>query len=377
MDNILAIQTAVETALSKDCEKIWKLRIGLARFLLSDGSIVPDWTDLTAMQQMATVWLHSHELTEILSEQGPPASKFLDLLLAKNGSSPRHVFEQAGSPMARDAADPRNLDLPRLLAVETGTLLCHLSKIEDAKAWAISRLTDTRFMRTPEGDVPNALIARNAFATNDVLFSRFSSDLSDELDAIKEGCGITSAGSAEALHLALLEEVDSSDHVQIDMSLRFIAGNAAMQPLPGAMEAKLKELLQDYRPIEMIDAKSDENGLRIGLQNLLSLTCLASVNGWNELQADIDNGFSKAIEAMKATEMAESSLLLDVAFWRARMEDKDAERLLKLASQFQQLAKIDSLVEPLIYLTRDFARKLSGAHSAPFVDAACRLTMEQ
>lgn len=283
---------------------------------------------------MAAVWLHRHELTEILIEQGPPASKFLDLLLAKNESSPRHVFEQAGSPMGRDAADPRNIDLPRLLAVETGTLLYRLSKIDDAEAWVVSRLTDSRFIRTPEGDVPNALIARNAFAANDVLSSFFSSEPGEKLDALKEGSGIACAVGAEALHLAVLHKADSSDHTQIEMSLRFIAGNEAMQSLPEAMSSKLRELLRDYHPIEPIDTQYGEEKTRIGLQNLLSLTCLASVNAWKELKDEIDNAFVKAIEAMKASEMSELSLLLDVAFWRARMEDKDAQRLLRLASQF-------------------------------------------
>ena len=374
-DSIAILQGAIDWALSEEVASVWKLRLGLARFLLSDGSIVPDWAELTDRQQLAAVWLHSHELASKLMERGPPTSLFLDQLLAKNGGSPRHLFEEAGSPMARDSADPRNLDLPRLLAVETGSLLSHLSEIVDAREWAISRLTDTRFIQTPEGAVPNALIARNAFASKDVLGSFFSSQLDEKLDALQDGCGITCAEGAEALHLALLETVNPSDHPAIEMSIRFIAGSAAMQVLPEAMASKLRELLRDYCPSAWNDADIIEDGLRDKLSNLLSLTCLASVNGWTELGEKIDCAFVEAIEALKASTIEELSLLLDVAFWRARMEEGDAEKLIKLASQFEQLALIEYLVEPVIHLTRDFARKLCGEQSAPFIDVACRLSM--
>ena len=373
--NIATLQRVIDSALNEEVASVWKLRLGLARFLLSDGSIVPDWAKLTVRQQLAAVWLHSHELVSILIERGPPASQFLDLLLAKNGTLPRHVFEDAGGPMARDSADPRNLDLPRILAVETASLLSYLYEIVDVREWVISRLTDTRFTQTPEGAIPNAVITRNAFASNDVLGSFFSSQLDEKLAAVLEGCGIVGAEGAEALHLALLETVTPSDHRAIEMSIRFIAGSAAMQALPDALASKLRELLRDYNPVTWSNADVNEDRLRVTLSNLLSLTCLASVNSWAEFGDRIDHAFVEVIEALKASTISELSLLLDVAFWRARMEDSVSGKLIKLANQFEQLTVIDYLVEPVTHSARDFARKLYGEQSTPFIDVACRLNM--
>lgn len=126
----------------------------------------------------------------------------------------------------------------------------------------------------------------------------------------------------------------------------------------------MRALLKDYRPSWEGEATDPQEAA----STLLAFACLVSVNGWRAQAGRVDALFADFLTQLAKDDAAAGTLMADVAYWRARMEKTAEGRLSKIAGMLGRLGERSELEGASRKLALDFARKLSGTHSAPFID---------
>ena len=362
--HIPRIRSDVEHALSEELEPLWALRLGLARMLVSDGPLVADWSAASPRARLACGWHHADELARILVRRGAPASHFLEIVLGRRGNSPRNLLGEDPVGIPADRSDPRYIQIERMLAIETGPILAGVARFETHREWVDVQLLRARFGHRDGKDIANLNIAGGAFAPNDALESLYCDKPAASLEELREGAGIASANGAEQALAGFLAERDLSDHDDTALLVRVMAGVAAMHPLPRSIAGNARALLKDYRPSWEGEATDPQEAA----STLLAFACLVSVNGWRAQAGRVDALFADFLTQLAKDDAAAGTLMADVAYWRARMEKTAEGRLSKIAGMLGRLGERSELEGASRKLALDFARKLSGTQSAPFID---------
>ena len=368
LEHVERFEAAVENAIADHILPTWLLRLGLARMMVADGPLVADWIETDLRGRLAAAWIHADELTRILTRRGPPSRILIDTLMGKLGTSPRHMLDGDGIGLASDAAEPRGFGIERLIAVETGGVLAETQSLPQLGEWAIDVLERTRPRTIDDGRFPSLETTRNALAREDTLGSLFSAQPHERLRSIGEAFDLTSADGASSMLRDLLEKCDADDPSDVDAMIGVAATTTATHPLPDDLARPIHDLFANREVhLEVVLKGRPELGRGV-LSTMVAAASLASANDWEDLIPYMECAMDEILERPELFESKDLVLLVDVGFWLYRALPDPFDRLTAMATLIKRLSEIDGLNEAMIQLAKNFARKLCGAQSSPFLD---------
>lgn len=344
----------------------WSLYSKAAHFFSAEFARLDGWTDLTARQQLAVSWLHAGEVAQRLMDATKDLARTARWLDSSRLISPRFLVRDRAS-YAADFADPSHVTPARLRLFATGPYL--LDQARDAAEDSAVRelLIDQLGERTESGLLPRSDTLQAGLCVTDYLGSYLAADFGKEADEILSGARIFSGeGLTELLRSSLEEPAGSRAFRVVWSHLLGVTG--------GFLGSSLSELA--HRRVADLDIRSVEDGVRHAWEVLQAVTRLAEANRWVELAPAIDAASIPLLrepEEPADEDMRTLSVILELAFWRARLEvDLDA-RTATLARDLERLAEHPGLRTAVEGAAGRFATGLAGRHAAPFIDVLAKL----
>jgi hypothetical protein len=364
-------RAVLEIASKEGVAEEWALYSTAAHFFASEFARLDGWSDLTARQQLAVAWVHAGEVAQRLMDATKDLRRTARWLESSRLISPRTlVRERAG--YAGDFADPSHVTPARLRLLATGPYLVELVRDPVCGPEAKELLIDHMGERTESGLLPRSDTLQAGLCISDCLGSYLAADLGRMTDEILPGSIIFSRDGLTDLLRSSLEEPADSRAFRVVWShlLGVTSGFLASSSLSALARRRVYDL----------DLTSQEDGLRHAREVLQAITRLAGANGWLDLAPAIDAAsiaLSREAREPEDEDIRSLSTMLEIAFWRARLEDDLDARTAIFARDLERLAAHPRLKTAAEGAAGRFATALAGRHAAPFIDLLAKLRAQR
>lgn len=343
------IQSWIDKALGADVRSYWRLYTSLARMMASEGLTQATWSTLSSRSRLSICWLHAGAVAEIVIGGGVKVDQLVGMVDEHRFIPPTSLLG-TGQAFDGDVANPRHVNISRLLVHVAAPLLGPFAGVQEGRDWARDHLAALVSEGTGMQGARIA-ITEGGLARSDRMSSYLATDWSVLFEDVVPGTGGLFGRGLEALALgAIMGAGDSPGPDAGWPFVRFASGDTALPP----------EIANEARQVARLPEDRDA---RI----MLAFARTAVANGWSEFREPVGARFESMNPETLGTD-EDPMILLEIAMAHAMFSDDLLERTTILGGHLRRLAQFTPMRANCEAAALQFARGLQGQHAEAFVD---------